>query len=301
MKRFGFLIVVVLLCACSGSAIAQTDALGHHDVSILDKLYRGDFAHISDAHWSRIDQAAVINAFNKTGCSITGASLADVAPLLKNLFPYLEGGSDITGKTDSSNMIAAGDLGMPLNPVYHATLALIGSSSCKSPRVQRVGANLLKLLHERMVGGAPLHIDNNATTSHNATSSHNVTNPSPAASKAPVNDHPGTLFEQKLLPIDESDNFRYALFETSEENVQDQILKQFHDLNAKGQKVIQCEYKSPDGFSTYLFWYKQVGVPRADLLRMSPEHPLSGLGDQAVSACPPTLQNALSTLQKSLQ
>lgn len=59
-------------------------------------------------------------------------------------------------------------------------------------------------------------------------------------------------------------------------------------------QVLDCTYVG----TGVLFWYQKVPVTRAQLLAVSPLHPLRRLGDTAMNACPKTFAEAQQALQK---
>jgi hypothetical protein len=251
--------------ASCGPIFADTSA--QHDVTILDKLDRGDFSKISDQHASRVDQLAVVNAFGKANCSAKNTSAADSSYLVTHLASYGEGGSDLDNQHDPAALLSSSDLATMFNPVFQATVAQISAQGCSSPRIQRIGRNLIKLLIDRMSA-------------------------KPVPADAPLS--ASRLDKQTVVLFDQSDGFPYEVFEAGDSQVQDKILKQFRDLNASGARLVQCQYKGPGGYSSYLFWYKSVAIGRASLLQLSPKHPLSWLGDVAVENCPADEQSAVA-------
>ena len=87
--------------------------------------------------------------------------------------------------------------------------------------------------------------------------------------------------------------------------VQEQALRQIRDLETRGAQLYDCEYGPtyPDstGSETVTFWYKDMPIAMAELLKESRKHPLAKFGDEAVTACPVTLADARQTLTRSRQ
>src|SRR5207249_10636941 len=71
---------------------------------------------------------------------------------------------------------------------------------------------------------------------------------------------------------------------------------QIGDVEARGGQLSDCEYgpTNPDstGSETVTFWYKEAPIPMADLLKVSPRHPLAKFGDAAITTCPTILADA---------
>jgi hypothetical protein len=257
----------------------SADTNSHHDASLIDYLDKGEFAKISDDHVSRLDQGAAITAFGTARCRVEKGSDSDFAYLESHLMSYLEGGSDLKNRPHDDQLINLSIAAIRFRPVHQTMVAEIVAESCSSERIQRIGRNLLKLMRDRM----------------HAEATANVRPPHKPVTQIDET----TLDEQKLLPFDQSDGFRYAVFETSDRAMQHRILQQFKDLNVQGRKLIACSYKGPQGYAgPFLFWYKDVAISRAELLKVSAKHPLSQLGDFAITACPAKESGAIAKMQQ---
>jgi hypothetical protein len=148
--------LLVLVCSFLYLALplqAQiTRAFSRYDRDLIDKLYRGDFAHISDDNWGRMDLEAVLVAFRTdkeaaTECSIMGVEEPSAAQMTTVVayIKYLNSNST-TGKFPSAEFMTLSVLSagtdLPgvwaLHPNWLAMAHEIEDSGCKSARVQKI-------------------------------------------------------------------------------------------------------------------------------------------------------------------
>jgi hypothetical protein len=131
--------------------VFNSDGSVHHDPELLDKLYGHDFAAISDAHWSRVDQNAVIQAYALGDCSIKKGSAADLSTFIPSYLQYVYGGGDVP---DGQRVEFLGEpLARPLivtHPTLQVTVAALAESKCGSSRMKTIGNNLLELIQRRI-------------------------------------------------------------------------------------------------------------------------------------------------------
>jgi hypothetical protein len=150
-----------------------------------------------------------------------------------------------------------------LDPNMLAMGLEISEHGCKSARVQKIRENLISLMDQRIAWHA-----------------------------IPDHSREAGLMKQSIVAVN-----RQALESTVSKDVelpaQPQALRQIGDLEARGAQLSDCEYgpTNPDstGSDTVTFWYKDVPISMADLLKLSRKHPLAKFGDAAVTTCPATL------------
>ena len=260
----------------------------HSDRDLLNKLYAGDFAHISDDNFGRMDLEAVFMAFRTDKnagadtCNVLGEnqSSAEVMTTIAKYIQYLNT-DRATGTFPSAQFMtlsllsATGDYPgfWALDPNMLAMAMEIHERGCASERVQRIRANMIKLLEERMAWHA-------------------------------VKDHSKEigLMKQSIAAVNKQ-AFETAVSKDMELPAQSQAMRQLGDIEARGAQVSDCEYgpTNPDstGSETITFWYKVVPIPMANILKLSRKHPLARYGDTAVTECPPTLWAARHKLGES--
>jgi hypothetical protein len=254
---------------------------------LLDKLYRGDFANISDDNFGRMDLEAVVMAFStderaREKCDIFGGKGLDGAQTTKFLsyIKFLNTDRD-TGTFPSAQFLLLGTLsgltdypGMwALDPNMLA-MALEIEKGCNSDRVFRIRTNLLKLLDERIVWyskdqSSKIGIMRQTTTK---------------------------ITQQSYRSIVEKDLALPA---------QAEAMRQIASLESRGAQLVDCEYgpTNPDstGSQTLRFWYGNPVLTMNDFLKVSRKHPLGNYGDDGVSACPKTLLEAKVASADSLK
>lgn len=260
----------------------------HSDRDLINKLYTGDFAHISDDNFGRMDLEAVFMAFRTDKnagpdkCNVLGEnqSAADVMARIAKYIQYLNTDRQ-TGTFPSAQFMtlsvlsAAGDSPgfWALNPNMLAMAMEIHERGCASERVQRIRGNMIQLLEERIAWHA-------------------------------VKDHSKEigLMKQSIAAV-KKQAFETAVSKDMELPAQSPAMRQLGDIEARGAQVSDCEYgpTNPDstGSETVTFWYKDVPIPMAEILKLSRKHPLARYGDIAVIECPRTLWAARHKLGES--
>jgi hypothetical protein len=110
------------------------------------------------------------------------------------------------------------------------------------------------------------------------------------------------LMKQSIVPVNRQ-ALEGTVVKEMELQTQPQALRQISDLETRGAQLSDCEYgpTNPDstGSETVTFWYKDVPIPMADLLKLSHKHPLARFGDAEVTTCPTTLADARQKLGES--
>ncbi|MEP6601552.1 MAG: hypothetical protein ABJB49_07035 [Nitrospirota bacterium] len=286
------LAVIASLLLLSIPATAQINkAWPKHDPELLTKLYNGDFAHISDDNFGRIDVEAVMTAFRndaKAGpdkCPLFGEKRSDAesTDAMARYIRYLNTDRQ-TGTFPSAQFMALSVLDVAskdaagvfaLDPNAMAMAIEIHEHGCKSERVQKMRENLIKLLEQRVAWYA-------------------------------IKDHSKEIGVQKQsIAAVTQQAWQAAVSNDVSLAAQEQALRQIAGLEARGAQLYDCEYgpTNPDstGSEAVTFWYKDVPIPMADLLKVSRKHPLAKFGDEAVTACPSTLADARQTFTKSRQ
>ena len=285
------LAVLAALLLLSIPVTAQiTKAWPKHDPDLIPKLYRGDFAHISDDNFGRMDVEAVMTMFRtdqKSGadkCPLLGQNVSDaestaaMAQYIRYLNTDRQTGTFPSAQFMMLSVLGAGKDalgGFALDPNAMAMAMEIHEHSCDSERVQKIRENLIKLLQQRVAWYA-------------------------------VKDHSKEIRvqNQSIVPVTQQ-AWQAAVSNDVSLAVQEQALRQIRDLEARGAQLYDCEYGPtyPDstGSETVTFWHKDVPLPMADFLNVSRKHPLAKFGDQAVTACPVTLADARQTFTKARQ
>jgi len=291
MRVVSLLSISLLLVHLSSPATAQIDkAWPKHDPELLNKLYKGDLAHVSDDNFGRMDVEAVMTMFrtdDKAGpdkCSLLGQNVSDAesTAAMTRYLRYLNTDRQ-TGTFPSAQSMALSVLGIgkdalggfALDPNAMAMAMQIHEQGCKSERVQTVRENLIKLLEQRVAWYS-------------------------------VRDHSKEIGLQKPTIVGVTQQaWQGAVSNDVSLAVQEQVLQQIRDLEARGAELYDCEYGPtyPDstGSETITFWYKDVPIPMADLLKVSRKHPLAKFGDEAITACPGTLADARVTFTRVRQ
>jgi len=165
--------------------------------------------------------------------------------------------------------------GFALDPNAMAMAMEIHEHGCDSERVQKIRKNIINLLQQRVAWYA-------------------------------VKDHSKEIRvqNQSIVPVTQQ-AWQAAVSNDVSLAVQEQALRQIRDLEARGAQLYDCEYGPtyPDstGSETVTFWYKDMPIAMAELLKVSRKHPLAKFGDEAVTACPVTLADARQTLTRSRQ
>ncbi len=243
----------------------------HSDRDLITKLYNADFAHISDDNEGRMDLQTVMYAFRydekrREKCSLLGD---DMSLALSMKYTRFLNTDRQTGTFPSAQFMALsvmdlaakkpGDV-FALGPNAMAMAMEIDEHGCQSPRVERIRQNIIKLLEQRIAWYA-------------------------------IKDHSKEtgLMKQSIAVVN-----RQALESTVSKDVelpaQPEALRQIGDLEARGAQLSDCQYgpTNPDstGSETVTFWYKEVPIPMADLMKLSRKHPLAKFGDAAVTTCP---------------
>lgn len=275
-----FLAVGLLLCV-QGLCMTQVPNYPH-DPTLIDKIEKGDFMHISDDNNGRMDLLAVLMGASHSHCEMVSPGLISLAKYVK----YLASDS-VTGKYPSQEFellgllgafVSMGDDNTPpgvppkdsfdgpwlLSPNAQAVM-VIGSRGCNDPRFQKIVANLLKAID------------------------HHVTwHDQKLGDKAP-------LMNQNAIAMSPS-AWREQVTTDVELNKQTQVMKQIADLQAAGATYINCLYgpKNPDSTGTEQvgFWYKQVPVPGGEFLKVSRKNPIAAFGDIPLNSCPANLMEA---------
>lgn len=284
--------LLVLVCSFLYLALplqAQiTRAFSRYDRDLIDKLYRGDFAHVSDDNWGRMDLEAVLVAFRTdkeaaTKCSIMGVEEPSAAQMTTVVayIKYLNSNST-TGKFPSAEFMTLSVLSagtdLPgvwaLHPNWLAMAHEIENSGCKSARVQKIRENFIRLLDQRIEW-------------HSKDQSTNIHLTKQAVKKITQQAYSTAVQIDVALPA------------------QEPALRQIADLEARGAQLVDCEYgpTNPDstGSQTLTFWYGSVPLTMGDFQKVSRKHPLGNFGDAAIMACPVTLSDAKNTFRNSRQ
>src|SRR5262245_28224387 len=231
---------LLLLCA---AAAAQPSF--RHDGQLIDKLYKGDFAHISDDNFGRMDLEAVLMAFRTDEelaqgkkCDIMGGTGLDGAGMAKLLgwIKYLNTDS-ATGTFPSAQFLAlsvfgAGTLGIwAFDPNMLAMAEEIDDGGCSGPRVKKIRENFAKLMDQRIEW-------------HSKDQSPNI-----------------GVSEARGVKIT-VDAFRSAVSKDVALPAQEAVLRQIASLESSGAALLECEYGplNPDstGFETATFWYQKT-------------------------------------------
>jgi len=270
-------------CGASGERIC-------YDPNLINKLYNGDFPHISDNNFGRMDLEAVLMAFRtdakagKDKCPVLGDSESggQTMDTFLKYIRYLNTDRQ-TGTFPSAQFmmlsVLSGPVDFPgvwaLDPNMLALALEISEQGCKSARVQKIRENLIKLLEQRIAWYA-------------------------------IKDHSKEIGLQKQsIGVVTEQVWQAAVSNDVSLAVQEQALRQIRDLEARGAQLYDCEYgpTNPDstGSETVTFWYKDVPIPMADFLKVSRKHPLAKFGDRAVTTCPVTLADARQTFTTSRQ
>jgi hypothetical protein len=255
-----------------------------HDPDLIEKLYRGDFAHISDDNFGRIDLEAVMTAFRSDaklgndkcplfgGETVTADQMAKIATYIR----YLNSNST-TGEFPSAQFMALSALGpdaFALDPNMMAMGLEIGKSGCRSNRVQKIRENIVDLLDQRIEW-------------HSKDQSPNIKMMKQTVMKVSAQTYRSTVLNDVAIPA------------------QEPVLRQIADLEARGAQLVQCEYgpTNPDstGSQTMTFWYGNVPLTMADFQKLSRKHPLGDFGDMSVNACPQNLAAAKLAFWNSRQ
>jgi hypothetical protein len=249
----------------------------HSDRDLINKLYNADFAHISDENEGRMDVESVMWAFQydekrKEKCSLLGDTMSLDLSMKYIRFLNTDRG---TGTFPSAQFMALGVMDaigrnpgdvFALGPNAMAMAMEIEEHGCHSARVERIRQNIIKLLEQRIAWHA-------------------------------VKDHSKEtgLLKQSIVAV-KRQAFEPEVLKDMELQTQPQALRQISDLETRGAQLSDCEYgpTNPDstGSETVTFWYKDVPIPMADLLKVSHKHPLANYGDAAITTCPMTLADA---------
>jgi hypothetical protein len=251
-----------------------------YDGGLIDKLYDGDFAHISDDNFGRMDLEAVLMAFraeedSPKKCDLFGGAGVDDAGLVKILeyVKYLNTDS-ATGTFPSAQFMTLSLFGLgawSFDPNMLAMGVEI-DKGCNSPRTKRIRENLVKLLDERIEW-------------HSQDRSGNA-----------------GVHAQRTVRVT-AQVYQKAVEQSVPLPARDAALRQLAVLEARGAQLVECEYgpMNPDstGFQTLTFWYGSALLTMNDLQKISRRHPLGDLGDDAVSACPSSLGEAARALRAS--
>src|SRR6185503_20004988 len=160
------LAVLASLLLLSIPATAQiTKAWPKHDPDLIAKLYKGDFAHISDDNFGRMDVEAVMTMFRtdaKAGpdkCPLLGQNVSDaestaaMAQYIRYLNTDRQTGTFPSAQFMMLSVLGAGKDalgGFALDPNAMAMAMEIHEHGCDSERVQKIRENLIKLLQQRV-------------------------------------------------------------------------------------------------------------------------------------------------------
>lgn len=260
-------------CGASGERIC-------YDPNLINKLYNGDFPHISDNNFGRMDLEAVLMAFRtdakagKDKCPVLGDS--DSGQTMDTFLKYIRylNTDRQTGTFPSAQFmmlsVLSGPVDFPgvwaLDPNMLALALEISEQGCKSARVQKIRENLIRLMDQRIAWHA-----------------------------IPDHSRETGLMKQSIVAVNRQ-ALEAAVVKEMELQTQPQALRQIGDLEARGAQLSDCEYgpTNPDstGSETVTFWYRDVPIPMADLLKLSHKHPLARFGDAAITTCPTTLADA---------
>ena len=290
-SRSHCLAVIASLLLLSTPATAQINkAWPKHDPELITKLYNGNFAHISDDNFGRMDVEAVMTMFRtdqKAGadkCPLLGQNVSDaestaaMAQYIRYLNTDRQTGTFPSAQFMMLSVLGAGKDalgGFALDPNAMAMAMEIHEHGCDSERVQKIRKNIINLLQQRVAWYA-------------------------------VKDHSKEIRvqNQSIVPVTQQ-AWQAAVSNDVSLAVQEQALRQIRDLEARGAQLYDCEYGPtyPDstGSETVTFWYKDMPIAMAELLKVSRKHPLAKFGDEAVTACPVTLADARQTLTRSRQ
>ncbi|HEX5046732.1 MAG TPA: hypothetical protein VFX89_06385 [Gammaproteobacteria bacterium] len=277
------IIAAALLSLCA-SAGAQPSF--RNDPNLIDKLHDGDFAHIADDNFGRMDLEAVLMAFRTDEelprkCDIMGGTGLDGAGLVKFLgwIKYLNTDS-ATGTFPSAQFLAlsvlgAGTLGIwALDPNMLAMAEEIDADGCSGPRVKKIRENFARLMDQRIEW-------------HSKDQSPNIGVSEARGVKITLAAYRSAVSKDVALPAQEA------------------VLRQIAGLESSGAALLECEYGplNPDstGFETATFWYQNTPLTMNDLQKASRQHPLGGIGDDAVTDCPRSLADARRAVSSSRQ
>jgi hypothetical protein len=279
--RIAFLAVLVL------ASLPLEAQFGGFDRDLLDKLYRADFAHISDDNVGRMDLEAVVMAFRADDevavkCDLFGGQGLDVGQLATFLgyIKFLNTDRD-TGTFPSAQFLALSVLGFgtdapglwALDPNMLA-MGLEIEKGCASPRAGTIRRNLVRLLDERIEWYSK---DQSARI--------------PLAQQSTVR-----ITQRQYAAAVERDVALPA---------QPQAMSQIAALESRGAQLINCEYgpTRPDstGSQTLTLWYGAAPLTMNEFKKVSQKHPLGNFGDDAITACPPTLLDGRTVAARSLQ
>lgn len=78
------------------------------------------------------------------------------------------------------------------------------------------------------------------------------------------------------------------------------IESSFKQLRDRGVKVLDCSYKEDAYKQHFYFWYQSVVYPQSGFAKISPGHPLGGLGDTALNDCPKSQAEANTIQQQNV-
>jgi hypothetical protein len=280
--RSVFLCALLLLCV---SARAQSP-FGRYDGNLIDKLYKGDFAHIADDNFGRMDLEAVLMAFRADEelpkkCDIMGGTGLDGAEMVKFVawIKYLNTDS-ATGTFPSAQFLAlsvlgGGTLGVwAFDPNMLAMGVEIDNDGCNGPRVKKIRENFAKLMEQR-IGW------------HSKDQSPNIGVSEARGVRVTLQAYKEAVQKDVALPA------------------QDAVLRQIAGLEASGARLLECEYGplNPDstGSETATFWYQSAPLTMNDFQKLSRQHPLGAIGDDAVTDCPRSLADARRARSASRQ
>jgi len=283
-RQLAFLAVLLLLAIPAAAQVSSWPPCGAsgekicYDPGLINKLYNGDFAHISDNNFGRMDLEAVLMAFRtdakagKDKCPVLGDTDSSFDAIAKYI-RYLNTDRQ-TGTFPSAQFmmlsVLSGAVEFPgmwaLDPNMLAMALEISEQGCKSARVQKIRENLIRLMDQRIAWHA-----------------------------IPDHSRETGLMKQSIVAVNRQ-ALEAAVVKEMELQTQPQALLQIDDVEARGGQLSDCEYgpSNPDstGSETVTFWYRDVPIPMADLLRVSQKHPLARFGDAAVTTCPATLADA---------
>lgn len=281
--RSAFAAAILFLTA----ALPLEAQFGQFDRTLLDKLYRGDFAQIADDNFGRMDLEAVVMAFRADDevavkCDLFGGEGLSAAQLAVFLgyIKFLNTDRD-TGTFPSAQFIALSVLGFSadapglwaLDPNMLA-MGLEIEKGCASSRADTIRRNLVRLLDDRIEWYSK---DQSARI---------------------------PLSQQSAVRITQQ-QYREAVERDVALPAQPQALSQLAALEARGAQFIQCEYgpTRPDstGRETLALWYGSAPLTMNDFQKVSPKHPLGNFGDEGITACPPTLLEGRTVVARSVQ
>jgi hypothetical protein len=70
------------------------------------------------------------------------------------------------------------------------------------------------------------------------------------------------------------------------------IERSIAQLRERAVQLLDCSYAEDNFTQHFYFWYQAVIFPQSGFAKISPAHPLGGLGDRSISNCPPSLADA---------